>query len=69
MLVIVIRRGTYMDGVSVDTGTISSNQTQTTWFYWILDRGNEWVNGQILFRMYKGMILLLQHKYYKILIT
>ena len=46
----------YMDGVSVDTGTISSNQTQTAGSIGALDRGNEWVNGQIaLFRMYKGI--------------
>ena len=46
----------YMDGVSVDTGTISSNQTQTAGSVGALDRGNEWVNGQIaLFRMYKGI--------------
>ena len=57
----------YMDGVSVDTGTISSNQTQTVGSIGALDRGSEWTNGQItLFRMYKG-IFLLQHKYYKIL--
>ena len=46
----------YMDGVSVDTGTVSSNQTQTQGSVGALDRGNEWVNGQIaLFRMYKGI--------------
>jgi hypothetical protein len=46
----------YMDGVSVDTGTISSNQTQTAGSVGALDRGSEWVNGQIaLFRMYKGI--------------
>ena len=46
----------YMDGVSVDTGTISSNQTQTAGSIGALDRGSEWTNGQIaLFRMYKGI--------------
>tara|TARA_B100001564_G_scaffold345892_1_gene345053 strand:+ start:290 stop:994 length:705 start_codon:yes stop_codon:yes gene_type:complete len=46
----------YMDGVSVDTGTISSNQTQTAGSIGDLDRGSERTNGQIaLFRMYKGI--------------
>jgi len=46
----------YMDGVSVDTGTISSNQAQTAGSIGALDRGSEWTNGQIaIFRMYKGI--------------
>ena len=46
----------YMDGASVDTGTISSNQTQTAGSIGDLDRGSERTNGQIaLFRMYKGI--------------
>lgn len=47
----------YMDGVQVDTGTISSNQKQTTGSVGDLDRGSERTNGQIaIVRFYKDVV-------------
>ena len=47
----------YMDGVQVDTGTISSDQKQTVGSIGDLDRGSERTNGQIaIVRFYKDVV-------------